>query len=57
MRTRIIAFFACVLTMFTACSDNDDTPVTPDTPDTPEMADYAILFYGYGGSNLDYDIL
>ena len=51
------AILVCALTMFTACSDNDENPVTPDTPDTPEMADYAILFYGYGGTNLDHEIL
>ena len=25
------AILVCALTMFTACSDNDDNPVTPDT--------------------------
>ena len=46
--------------LFTACSSNDgksDTPVPPVIPNQPEKADYAILFYGYGGGNLDYDIL
>ena len=42
-----------------SCSDNDDNPVTPPEPDKPatELADYAILFYGHGGGNLDEAIL
>ena len=42
-----------------SCSDNDDNPVTPPEPDKPasELADYAILFYGHGGGNLDAAIL
>ena len=54
------ATLVCGASVFTACSSNDDepnTPVTPVTPNQPEKADYAILFYGYGGGNLDYDIL
>ena len=42
----------CVLG-FTSCSDDDDD--NGDSPDTPseELADYTILLYGCGGSNLD----
>ena len=38
-----------------SCSDNDDNPVTdPDEPQQEQaLADYAILWYGHGGGNLD----
>ena len=41
----------CVLG-FTSCSDDDDIGANPDTP-SEELADYTILLYGCGGSNLD----
>ena len=41
----------CVLG-FTSCSDDDDIGDNPDTP-SEELADYTILLYGCGGSNLD----
>lgn len=52
----LAAVFCCAMTttVFTACTDNDDNPVFPDYPTA--QAEYAILFYGYGGSNLDDDI-
>ena len=46
----------CGASVFTACS-SDDNAVDSIDPNESEMADYAILFYGYGGGNLDYDIL
>lgn len=46
----------CGASVFTACS-SDDNAVDSIDPDESEKADYAILFYGYGGGNLDYDIL
>lgn len=55
----MLATLMCSLCLFTACSD-DDTAANPGNTDDPgktEMADYAILFYGFGGGNLDYDII
>lgn len=46
----------CGASVFTACN-SDDNAVDSIDPNVSEMADYAILFYGYGGGNLDYDIL
>ena len=43
------------LTLFTACTADNDNPVSP-TP-SEELAEYTILFYGYGGENLDKFIL
>ena len=58
MQWVMAATLVCGLAVFiTACSDNDDNPVMPGTPDTPEVVDYTILFYGYGGTNLDHDII
>ena len=57
MQWVMAATLICGATMFTACSDKDDNPQSPQSPQSPEMADYAILFYGYGGANLDYDII
>ena len=45
----------CVLG-FTSCSDDDDIGDNPDTP-SEELADYTILLYGCGGSNLDEALL
>ena len=52
----LAAVLCCAMTtvVFTACTDNDDNPVFPDYPTA--QAEYTILFYGYGGSNLDDDI-
>ncbi len=47
------ATLICCLSIFTACKDDGSAA----NPGKTEMADYAILFYGYGGGNLDYDIL
>ena len=47
----------CGASMFTSCSSDDNSADAAVSPDETEMADYAILFYGYGGGNLDYDIL
>ena len=52
-----LAAFCCAMTMavLTACtSDNNDNPESPDSP--ANQTEYAILFYGYGGSNLDMGI-
>ena len=38
-------------TLFTACTADNDNPVSP-TP-SEELAEYTILYYGYGGGNLD----
>lgn len=46
----------CGASVFTACSSDDNAVDSIDSNES-EMADYAILFYGYGGGNLDYDIL
>ena len=53
------AILICGTVTFTACKDDAPAadPADPVDPGKTEMADYAILFYGYGGSNLDYDIL
>ena len=47
----------CGTSVFTACSSDDNPADSPANPVETEKADYAILFYGYGGGNLDYDIL
>ena len=55
---KLAAIFSCAMTMtvFTACtSDDDDNTASPDSP--TGQAEYAILFYGYGGDNLDDCIL
>ena len=53
--------YAMTTAVFTACTANDDNPVLPDNPVIPDnptaQADYAILFYGYGGSTLDAPIM
>ena len=53
----VAAILCCAMTttVFTACTDNDDNPADPDTPTA--QAEYAILFYGYGGSTLDEGIM
>lgn len=55
----LAAILVCGASALTSCggSSSSDSPINPITPDEPKMADYAILFYGYGGGNLDYDIL
>ena len=60
--SKIFKFWMLLVPMalgIAACSDNDDNPVTPPEPDKPanELADYAILFYGHGGGNLDEAIM
>ena len=42
----------CGTSMFTACSDDDDTPVI-ESEETQQLADYTIIYYGHGGGNLD----
>ena len=56
MQWVMAATLVCGLSVFTACN-SDDNAVDSIDPNESEMADYAILFYGYGGGNLDYDIL
>lgn len=56
MQWVLVATLVCDLSVFTACS-SDDNATDSIQPDKSETADYAILFYGYGGGNLDYDIL
>jgi len=54
----LAAIFSCAMTMsvFTACtSDDDNNTASPDSP--TDQTEYAILFYGYGGDNLDDCIL
>lgn len=50
----LAATLICGASVFTSCSsDNDDNPViNPDEPQQ-QLADYTIIFYGHGGSNLD----
>ena len=43
------------LTLFTACTADNDNPVSP-TP-SKELAEYTILYYGYGGGDLDEALL
>ena len=52
----LAAAVCCAMTMavLTACTDNDDNPASPDSP--TDQAEYAILFYGFGGNNLDIGI-
>ena len=57
----VAAVLCCAMSMtvFTACSsddDDDDKNTAPDNQTTTEQADYAILFYGFGGDNLDMGI-
>ena len=51
-----VTLLFCGASVFTACSSDDNAVDSIDSNES-EMADYAILFYGYGGGNLDYDIL
>ena len=53
---KLAAILGCAMTMavLTACTDNDDNPASPDSP--TDQAEYAILFYGFGGNNLDIGI-
>ena len=51
-----VTLLFCGASVFTACN-SDDNAVDSINSNESEMADYAILFYGYGGGNLDYDIL
>ena len=44
------------MTVFTACTDNDDNPVTPPEPEK-ELAECTIMWYGSGGGNVDSKIL
>ena len=50
----LAATLVCGASVFTSCSsDSDDNPViNPDEPQQ-QLADYTIIFYGHGGSNLD----
>ena len=52
------AVLCCAMTMtvFTACTDNDDNPVTPPEPEK-ELAECTIMWYGSGGGNVDSKIL
>ena len=55
---KLAAIVCCTVTMavMTACtSDDDDNTASPDSP--TDQTEYAILFYGYGGDNLDDCIL
>ena len=48
---------AMIMTVFTACTnDNYDNPVAPPEPEK-ELADATILWYGCGGGNVDAAIL
>lgn len=55
MKKILMSLAIATLTLFTACTADNDNPVSP-TP-SEELAEYTILFYGYGGENLDDDIL
>ena len=52
------AVLCCAMTMtvFTACTDNDDNPATPPEPEK-ELAECTIMWYGSGGGNVDSKIL
>ncbi|MBR4782731.1 MAG: hypothetical protein IK023_02460 [Bacteroidaceae bacterium] len=47
----LAAIWGCM--MMIGCSDNDVT----DNPKPEDLADYTIIFYGYGGETLDYSIV
>ena len=53
----LAAAVCCAMTMavLSACTEKEDNPAGPDSP--ADQAEYAILFYGYGGDNLDDCIL
>lgn len=55
----LAALAVCGLTVLTSCSDSSiDNPTTPDTSYAPaDSTEYTIIFYGYGGGNLDDSIL
>ena len=55
MKKLLMSLAVATLTLFTACTADNDNPVSP-TP-SEELAEYTILFYGYGGENLDKFIL
>ena len=50
----VLAAALCCMTMttvLTSCSDSSDNPVPGPNPES--LADYTVIFYGHGGSNLD----
>lgn len=50
----VLAAALCCMTMttvLTSCSDSSDNPVPTTEPES--LADYTVIFYGHGGSNLD----
>ena len=53
---KLAAVLCCAMTMavLTACTEKEDNPAGPDSP--ADQAEYAILFYGFGGNNLDIGI-
>lgn len=52
----LAAAVCCAMTMavLSACTEKEDNPAGPDSP--ADQAEYAILFYGFGGNNLDIGI-
>ena len=48
---------AMAMTVFSACSSNEDNPVNPTVDPEEELADATILWYGCGGGNVDGGIL
>lgn len=49
------AAFALTATLFTACSNSDNTAGSSDTPATPaNSGEVVLMYYAVGGANLDY---
>ena len=55
MKKLLMSLAIATLTLFTACTADNDNPVSP-TP-SKELAEYTILYYGYGGGDLDEALL
>ena len=55
LKLAAIVCFTMTMAVMTACSSDDDNTASPDSPS--DQTEYAILFYGYGGDNLDDCIL
>lgn len=56
-KTQLAAILVAVCAMYTSCSTEDNpSSVQPANPEQ-DLADYTIIFYGHGGSNLDAAIL
>ena len=48
---KLFFLMAMAMLVLAACTSNDDNPATPPEPEP--TAEYTIMYYGYGGGNLD----